>query len=200
MKKILQINSSLMGDQSYSIKLSQAITAKIQQKYPENTLEVLDLVETQIPQLTPEVLTSFFVPAEQQTEAHKESVKLSDALVRQLLESDVLVVGAPLYNLTIPTQLKAWIDHITRAGITFGYSENGPVGLVKGKKIYIAMTAGGVYTEGGNKENDFVVPYLKTFFGFLGMTDVTVIRAEGLKVPGIMEHSMEKAYESIVVD
>jgi FMN-dependent NADH-azoreductase len=96
--------------------------------------------------------------------------------------------------------LKAWIDHITRAGITFGYGENGPVGKVTGKKVYVAMASGGVYSEGPGKANDFVAPYLKAFLGFLGMTDLSVFRAEGLKVPGVMEHAMEKALASIEID
>ncbi|WP_395063224.1 FMN-dependent NADH-azoreductase [Flavobacterium sp.] len=200
MKNILQINSSLMGNQSYSIKLSQAIVEKIKQKNPEHKLEVLDLVETQIPHLTPRVLQSFFIPNEQLTEEHKQLAKLSNELVKQLLANDIIVIGAPLYNFTIPTQLKAWIDHITRAGITFGYGENGTIGLLKGKKVYVAMTSGGVYSDDHGKDNDFVAPYLKAFFGFLGMTDITVYKAEGLKIPGLMEHALEKAIDSIAID
>lgn len=200
MKKILQLNSSLMGEKSYSIKLSKAIVEKIKDKYPEHKLQVVDLVTSEIPQLTPKVLGAFFIPTEQLTEEQKDLVALSDKLVNQLLDADVIVIGAPLYNYTIPTHLKSWIDHITRAGITFGYSENGPVGLVKDKKIYVAMTAGGIYAEGPNKQNDFVAPYLKSFLGFLGMIDVTVFRAEGLKVPGVMEHSFDNAVSSIIID
>jgi FMN-dependent NADH-azoreductase len=110
------------------------------------------------------------------------------------------VIGAPLYNFTIHSALKAWIDHITRAGVTFGYGESGPIGLVTGKKVYVAMSSGGVYSEGPSTANDFVAPYLKAFLGFLGMKDVTVFRAEGLKVPGIKEHALEKAMDSIAID
>ena len=121
-------------------------------------------------------------------------------MVKQLFAADVIVVGAPLYNYTIHTALKAWIDNITRAGITFGYNENGPVGKVTGKKIYVAMSSGGVYSEGPGKANDFVAPYLKSFLGALGMIDLTVFRAEGLKVPGVMKCAMEKAIDSIKID
>lgn len=200
MKRVLHLISSMQGKESYSIKLGHAIVQKIQEKYPGSTLEELNLIDIDIPHLSPAVLRTFFIPGEQLTEEEKESIRLSDDVVKQLLAADIIVIGAPLYNFTIHTALKAWIDHITRAGITFGYGENGPVGKVTGKKVYVAMSSGGVFSEGPGKANDFVAPYLKAFLGFLGMTDLTVFRAEGLKVPGVKEHAMEKAIESIKID
>ncbi|QNK63491.1 NAD(P)H-dependent oxidoreductase [Pedobacter sp. PAMC26386] len=200
MKHILHLKSSIQGKESYSIKLGHAIVEKIQDKYPGSTLEELNLVNIEIPHLSPAVLRTFFIPGDQLTEEEKESIRFSDELVKQLLAADIIVIGAPLINFTIPTVLKAWIDHITRAGITFGYGENGPIGKVTGKKLYVAMSSGGVYSEGPGKANDFVAPYLKAFLGFLGMTDLTVFRAEGLKVPGVKEYAMEKAIDSIEVD
>lgn len=201
MKHILHLKSSLQGAASYSIKLGEAIIEKIQEKYPDSTVEELDLVDSAIPHLTPQALRALFTPEAQQTEEDRKHVRLSDELVRQLTAADIIVMGAPLINFSIPSSLKAWIDHITRPKITFGYGEDGrPVGLVKGKKIYIAMSSGGVYSEGPGKANDFVAPYLTAFLGFLGMTDISVIRAEGLKVPGVMEHAMEKAQASIMID
>lgn len=199
MKHILHLISSIQGDNSYSVKLGNAIVEKIREKYPDSKLEELNLVNAEIPHLGADALRSFFTPADQLTEEDKQSIRLSDQLVKQLLATDIIVIGAPLYNYTIPTPLKAWIDHITRAGITFGYSENGPVGKVTGKKVYVAMSSGGVYSEGPGKANDFVAPYLKAFLGALGMTDITVFRAEGLKVQGVKEHAMEKALESIEI-
>lgn len=200
MKHILHLKSSIQGKESYSIKLGHAIVEKIQHKYPGSILEELNLVDLEIPHLSPAVLRTFFLPADQLTEKEKEAIRLSDELVKQLLAADIIVIGAPLINFTIPTPLKAWIDHITRAGITFGYGENGPVGKVTGKKIYVAMSSGGVYSQGSGKANDFVAPYLKAFLGFLGMTDLTVFRAEGLKVPEVKELAMEKAMNSIEID
>ncbi|MGO4291849.1 FMN-dependent NADH-azoreductase [Chitinophaga sp. RAB17] len=200
MKRILHLISSLQGKGSYSIKLGQAIVEKIQEKYPGSTLEELNLVDIDIPHLNPAVLRTFFIPGDQLTEEEKESIRFSDEVVKQLMAADIIVIGAPLYNFTIHTSLKAWIDHITRAGITFGYGENGPVGKVTGKKVYVAMSSGGVYSEGPGKANDFVAPYLNAFLGFLGMTDLTVFRAEGLKVPGVKEYAMEKAIDSIKID
>ncbi|MEJ7559962.1 MAG: NAD(P)H-dependent oxidoreductase [Pedobacter sp.] len=201
MKHILHLKSSLQGAASYSIKLGDAIVRKIQEKYPASTVEELDLVNSAIPHLTPNTLRTLFTPIELLTDEDKKSNYLSDELVKQLLAADFIVIGAPLINFTIHTSLKAWIDHVTRPRITFGYGEDGrPVGLVIGKKIYIAMSSGGVYSEGPGKANDFVAPYLTAFLGFLGMTDLTVFRAEGLKVPGVKELAMEKAINSIKID
>jgi len=200
MKHILHLKSSIQGATSYSIKLGHAIVEEIQKKYPGSTVEELNLVDIEMPHLTPSVLRALFIPGNQLTEEEKESIALSEKLVNQLFAADIIVIGAPLINFTIHTSLKAWIDHITRPGITFGYSENGPIGMVTGKKVYVAMSSGGVYSEGPGKANDFVAPYLKAFLGFLGMTDLTVFRAEGLKVPAIQEHAFDKAIASISID
>ena len=200
MKRILHLKSSLQGQESYSIKLGNSIVEKIQEKYPDSTVEELDLIDIEIPHLTPAVFRTFFIPADQHTQEDKEAIRLSDKLVNQLMDADIIVMGAPLYNFTIHSSLKAWIDHITRAGITFGYTENGPVGKVAGKKVYIAMASGAVYTEGPFIANDYVAPYLNTILSFLGMTDITIIRAEGLKMPGVKEQAMEKAISSIKID
>ncbi|MBC6113004.1 FMN-dependent NADH-azoreductase [Pedobacter fastidiosus] len=200
MKRILYLTSSIQGSQSYSIKLGNAIVKMAQEKYPDSTVEQVNLVDLEIPHLNPNILRSMFTPGDQLTAEEKESLRYSDEAVRQLLAADIIIIGAPLYNFTIHTALKAWIDHITRAGITFGYGDNGPIGLVTGKKVYVAMSSGGVYSEGPGQVNDFVAPYLKAFLGFLGMTDLTVCRAEGLKVPVIKEYALDRAIDSIVID
>lgn len=201
MKHILHLASSIQGKESYSIKLGNIIVEKIQEKYPNNTLEELNLADIDIPHLNSENLRKLFTPSHLLNNEEKESLVFSDNLLKQLLAADIIVIGAPLYNFTIHSALKTWIDYITRPGITFGYGEDGrPVGMVTGKKIYVAMTSGGVYSEGPGKANDFVVPYLQAFLGFLGMTDLTAFRAEGLKVPELKEHAMQKAIESIKID
>ncbi|MET3982089.1 FMN-dependent NADH-azoreductase [Mucilaginibacter sp. UYP25] len=200
MKRILYLTSSIQGSQSYSIKLGNAIVERAKEKYPDSTVEEVNLIDLEIPHLNPDILRSMFTPGDQLTAEEKESLRYSDSAVKQLLAADIIVIGAPLYNFTIHTALKAWIDHITRAGVTFGYGENGPIGLVTGKKVYVAMSSGGVYSEGPGKANDFVAPYLKAFLGFLGMTDLVVFRAEGLKVPVIKEHALDRAIDSIVID
>lgn len=200
-KRILQINSSIMGEQSYSRKLGNAIVSKIKEKYPHSTTTQLDLVESNIPHFSPEVLQAMFTPAEHQTDDVREALSLSDKLVKQLTENDILVIGAPLINRGIHSSLKAWIDHITRRGITFGYDADGlPMGFVSGKKVYVAMSSGGVYTDEKGKAEDFVAPYLQSFLGFLGMTDLSIFRAEGLHVPVIQDTALQKGIESIVID
>jgi FMN-dependent NADH-azoreductase len=200
-KKILQLHSSIMGEQSYSRKLGNAVVEKIQAKFPESTVEQLDLVESNIPHLNPATLQAMFTPVDHQTDEIKQRLELSDKLVKQLFDADIIVIGAPLINRTIHSSLKAWIDHITRRGITFGYNDEGfPIGFVSGKKVYVAMSSGGIYTDEQGKLNDFVAPYLQSFLGFLGMTDLTVFRAEGLHVPVIQDTALEKGISSIVID
>lgn len=200
MKRILHLISSIQGNESYSYKLSKAIVEKVIEKYPGSTVEDVDLNDHEPPHLNPTILQSMFTPGDQLTAEAKESIRYSDAAVAQILAADIIVIGAPLYNYTIPSSLKAWIDHITRAGITFGYSEKGPVGKVLGKKVYVAMASGGVYSEGPGKVNDFVAPYLKAFLGALGMTDLTVFRVEGVKVAGVKEQALEKGIAGIHID
>lgn len=200
MKRILHLISSIQGSESYSIKLGKAIVDKAVAKYPGSTVEEVDLNNLAIPHLTPAILQSLVTPGDKLTDEGKKSVRYSDEAVKQLMASDIIVIGAPLINFTVPTTLKSWIDHITRPGITFGYNENGPFGLVTGKKVYVAMSSGGIYSEGPGKNNDFVAPYLRSFLGFLGMTDLTVFRAEGVKVEGVKEQALEKGIESIYID
>ncbi|MFD2962888.1 MULTISPECIES: FMN-dependent NADH-azoreductase [Olivibacter] len=115
------------------------------------------------------------------------------------MDADILVIGAPMYNFGISSTLKAWIDHITRAGITFKYTPEGLVGLITGKKAYVAVTTGGIYSSGDYKSFDFVTPYLKMALGFIGITDVTFIRGEGFAVSAVQETALDTAIDSIVV-
>lgn len=200
MKRILHLISSIQGPASYSIKLGKAVVEKIMDKYPGSFVEEVNLNDLDLPHLNTKVLQSMFTPGEQLTAEDRDSLRYSDEAVKQLMAADIIVIGAPLYNFTIHTALKAWLDLITRAGITFSYGENGPVGMIHGKKVYVAMSSGGIYSEGPGQQNDFVSPYLKSFLGFLGMTEVDVLRAEGVKIPGIQEHALEKAIQSINID
>lgn len=199
MKKVLHLISSIQGNNSYSIQLGNAIVEKIQEKYPDSTVQEVNLTQLEIPHLNSDTLKSFFTPEDQLNAEGQELVRYSNEAVKQLLDADIIVIGAPLYNFTIPTTLQNWINHITRAGVTFGYGENGPIGMVAGKKVYVAMSSGGVYSEGPGKANDFVSPYLKAFLGLLGMTDVDIFRAEGVKVPGIQDSALQKGIESIEI-
>ncbi|MBD1363669.1 FMN-dependent NADH-azoreductase [Mucilaginibacter sp. ZT4R22] len=200
MKKILHIISSPRGAASLSIQLGNAIISKIKETYPGSIVVEKDLAKKPFPHLEEAQLTSFFTPAENRTPEHEAAIKHSDESIQEIRNADIIVIGAPLYNFQIPSTLKAWIDHIARAGVTFKYDENGPEGLIKGKKVYVAITSGGIYTEGPMKAFDFIEPYLRATLSFLGMADISFFRIEGSMVPGVKETAIEKGVESILID
>lgn len=200
MKTILHLISSPRQNASVSIKLSETIIEQLQLKYPDSMVTEVNLINENVPHLDAPHLQSFFTPKDQLTSVDEEAIRYSDQAISQLMAADIIVIGAPLYNFSIHSTLKAWIDHIARAGITFRYTENGPEGLVKGKDVYLAVASGGVYSDGPYQPYDFVVPYLKAVLGFLGMTAVTVFRAEGVNIPGLQEHALEKALESVAIE
>lgn len=198
MKKLLHIISSPRGEASFSIKLGNAIIEKLKAAYPGSTVNEVNLVEQHFPHLEEAHITSFFTPAESRSAALQEAVKHSDEAIQAIKDADVIVIGAPMYNYSIHSSLKAWLDHIIRAGITFKYDENGLHGLLdSNKKVYIAESTGGIYSEGPMQANDFVEPYLKTVLGHIGLTDVTVFRVEGTSLPGIKDSALEKSISGI---
>ncbi|WP_407429839.1 FMN-dependent NADH-azoreductase [Arcticibacter sp.] len=200
MKTILHLISSPRQESSFSIKLGRAIVTQLQEKHPDSVVNEVNLIHENFPHLDAPHLQSFFTPKEDLTAADREAIRYSDQAIDQLFKADFIVIGAPLYNFSIHSALKAWIDHVARAGLTFRYSEHGPEGLVKNKKVYIAMSAGGVYSKGPYQPYDFVVPYLQAVLGFMGMTDVTVYRAEGVNMPQLKEGALERAIASIAVE
>ena len=172
---ILQINSSVRGSSSTSTRIASSVVEQLKRLHPEATVTVRDL--EQHPILDSQALGALFTPAEARTPEQKDRVAQDDATIAQLQAADVVVIGVPLYNFGEPVQLKAWIDSISRAGVTFRYGPNGPEGLVKGKKVYVAFARGGKYRD---TPADTQTPYLRNILGFLGMTDVTFLHAEGL--------------------
>jgi FMN-dependent NADH-azoreductase len=174
---ILQINSSARPGQSQSSRLADGIVERVRRADPDATLVVRDLGRAPHPALDEAALGALFTPAAQRTPEQAARVALDDALIAELKAADVVVLGVPMYNFGVPTQLKNWIDAVARAGVTFRYTDKGPEGLVTGKKVYVALTRGGLYR---NTPADTQVPYLQAFLGFIGMTDVQFIYAEGL--------------------
>jgi FMN-dependent NADH-azoreductase len=199
MKKILHIISSPRGEASYSIRLGKSIIEKITAAYPGSTVKENILVNKQFPHLEEAQITSFFTPPANRTSQNLEALQHSDEVIREIKEADILVIGAPMYNFSIPSTLKAWIDHIVRSGITFKYDEKGPKGLVEGKKAYLAVASGGIYSEGAMKPYDFVTPYLQSVLGFIGITDVTIVRAEGTSMPDIKDVAIETAINQMAL-
>ena len=201
MKKILHIISSPQGEASVTKKLGNAIIEKIKVKYPDSIVKERNLTANLFPHLDGMQIGSWFTPAENRTPEQVNAIKISEEAIAELQEADIYVIGAPFYNFAIPSTLKAYLDHIARPGITFRYKENGqPEGFLKNKKVYVATASSGVYSEGEFQSFDFVSPYLKFILGFLGMTDITIIRAEGLRMEGIKERAFEKGVESVVID
>src|SRR5437764_5824275 len=196
---ILQINSSarplVNGEGSHSTRLANAIVARLRDAHPDATLHVRDLGRTPHPVLDEATLQALFTPAGERTPEQAARVALDDALIAELQAADVVVLGVPMYNFGVPAQLKNWIDAIARAGVTFRYTEKGPEGLLKGKKVYVALTRGGQYR---NTPSDTQVPYLKTVFTFLGLTDVQFVYAEGLAMGADAERNgIASAHEQI---
>lgn len=197
MKKILNIVSSVKGEASFSIKLSNTILEKLSVIYPGSQVHTRNLAQSPFPHLEETLFTSFHTPEEVRTEEHKDAVKHSDQAIKELMGADIIVIGVPLYNFGIPSTLKSWIDHIARAGVTFRYDNNGPEGLVVNKKVYLAIASGGIYSEGPMKSYDFTESYLRKVLGFIGMTDITVFRVEGTLMPEFKEIALPKALSNV---
>ncbi|MCD6665989.1 MAG: NAD(P)H-dependent oxidoreductase [Hydrogenophaga sp.] len=175
--KILQINASARREGANSTKLANTVTERLKAAHPAATVTLRDLAATPVTVLDEAALGALFTPAEQRSATQAAVVAEYDALIAEIQAHDAIVLGVPMYNFGVPVQLKAWIDAIARAGVTFRYTESGPEGLIKGKTVYVALARGGLYRD---QPHDSQVPYLKTVLGFLGLTDVRFIYAEGL--------------------
>ena len=195
--KLLHIDSSALGANSVSRELTRRTVAQWQASHPGTTVEYLDLAADAPSHLDADSL-GFRLPPDAQglTDAQRRENAVSERLVAQFLAADVIVVGAPMYNFSVPSQLKAWIDRIAQAGRTFRYTEKGPEGLAGGKTVIVASTRGGVHADGSPMEHQ--ESYLRAFFGFLGITDVRIVRAEGLAMgPEARAQALEAAEGAI---
>ena len=179
--KLLHIDSSILAAQSASRALTAHAVAQWQGAHPATTVEYLDLSISAPSHLSADSL-GFRMPADAAlSDVQRQENAVSEALVNQFLAADVVVVGAPLYNFSVPSQLKAWIDRIAQPGRTFKYTETGPQGLAGGKTVIVVSTRGGMYsTSDLGRAMEHQESYLQTVFGFLGITDVRFVRAEGL--------------------
>lgn len=194
---ILNVISSPMGISSQSIQLGNAIVEQIQEKHPNSVIKIQDLNISQFPHLSEDQIHSIYTPDENRTDEQKILLQKSDKAVAELIGADVIIISTPMYNFGIPSSLKAWIDHIARGGLTFRYSPEGAEGLLKNKKVYVAISTGAVFSEGAYQAMDFTESYLKAVLGFLGLTDVTIFRIEGLAIPGISENAKSKALDAV---
>lgn len=198
MSNILLVTSSPRGDASQSTRVANELAGKLQNAVPDSTLTVRDLVRNPLPHIEPEYASGIYTPAESRTPEQLKVVSVSDAAVDELFAADYIILATGLINFSISSTLKSWIDHVSRSGRTFAYGPNGPQGLVKGKKVYLVLASGGVYSDGPAAVMDFAVPYLKGILGFNGMTDVEVIRVEGLGMgEDAVKAALAKAEEHI---
>jgi FMN-dependent NADH-azoreductase len=167
----------LFSSDGHSSQLTNEFVSAWQRNQPASQIKVRDLALAPLPHLDAERVTAFFTPSESRTAAQQKLVDLSDDLINELKHSDIIVIGVPMYNFGIPSTLKAYFDHIARAGVTFRYTSNGPEGLLTGKKAYIFATRGGQYV---GTALDTQTAYIRDFLNFLGISDIEFIYAEGL--------------------
>ena len=178
MTNVLIINSSANGAQSVSNKLTGLFADELKAADPSARLKIRDIGAEPMPHLVPETVAGIRAVAE--TEAEKKALALSDELIAELREADIIVIGAPMYNFGMTSTLKTWFDHVLRARVTFRYTEEGPEGLLKNKRAIVIESRAGVYSDEAGAAVDSQEPHLKTLLGFMGITDVSFVRVEGL--------------------
>ncbi|HEX8443164.1 MAG TPA: FMN-dependent NADH-azoreductase [Allosphingosinicella sp.] len=179
MTKVLIIDSAATGEKSVSRKLTNEFAEQLRSREPRAEIIRRDVGRAPIPHLTEETVGAIR-GAPGDTEAAAAALALSDALIAELKGADLIVIGAPMYNFGMPSTLKAWFDHVLRAGITFRYTSGGPEGLVRGKRAIVIEARAGLYSEGPAAGMDHQEPHIRTLLGFMGVTDVTYVRAEKL--------------------
>ncbi|MFG6666941.1 FMN-dependent NADH-azoreductase [Halomonas sp. HNIBRBA4712] len=192
--RVLLVTSSILGENGQSSALANRF--KTQSEAREGVeVTVRDVVANPLPHLALDELGAWQTPADERSDEQKRLAAYSDELLAELRANDVIVIAVPMYNLGVPTQLKAWFDRVLRAGETFRYTENGPVGLVEGKRAIILAARGGQYA---GTELDSQTPHLKTMLGLMGVTDVETVFAEGLNMgDALRESALKEAFQAI---
>jgi FMN-dependent NADH-azoreductase len=179
MSHILLITSSPRLE-SYSTKVAQSLAEQLASRAPNAKVTVRDLTRQPLPHIDDSFATGRNLPADKLTPAQENVLALSDKLLEELFAADSIIIAAGMINFGIPSNLKAYIDYIVRPGVTFRYSDKGPVGLIKGKKLYLVLARGGVYGEGPMQQFNFQDTYLRTAFAFMGVNDIELITIEGI--------------------
>jgi FMN-dependent NADH-azoreductase len=198
--RILQINSSIFGEQGQSSQLNayliDRLAVSMLSAKPGQTIDVTlrDLGKNPLPHLSLDTLVALGIKPEERSPAQVEAVVFADGLIKELMAADILVLAAPMYNFGVPSSLKAWMDYIARAGVTFRYTATGPEGLLKGKKAYVTSTRGGLHK---GKPSDSQTDFVNTFLTFLGITDVNWIYAEGINLADYKESALVDAKKVI---
>ncbi|UTW13306.1 FMN-dependent NADH-azoreductase [Marinobacterium rhizophilum] len=193
MTKVLVIQSSALNETSNTRLLTTKLLARLGRD-AQIAVTTRDLAQDQLPHITDQTLGAFFTPADQRSDEQNAIIALSDTLVGELMDTDILIIAAPMYNFGVPSTLKAYFDHIARAGVTFKYTETGPVGLVQNKQAYIVTATGGIHA---GTPRDFVAPYVETFLGFIGINAVETFAAEGMSMPDMKDQSLNQVMSAI---
>lgn len=180
--KLLHIDSSVLSENSVSRQLTRDLVEQWRHTVPGLEVVYRDLATDAPEHLSGAVLAAAGTPAGEREPAQRKTVEQGETLLAEFLAADVIVLGAPMYNFTIPSQLKAWLDRVVVAGRTFRYTEAGVQGLAAGKRVVVVSTRGGIYSDGPAHAMDHQEAYLKTIFGFVGITDVEIVRAEGVNL------------------
>ena len=180
MKSILLVLGSPRGRASYSHQIGRRIVDDLKARYPAAKVVVRNLAREPLPEVSEAFVNGRVLSEDKRSAAEAGALALSDVMVEELMAADVLVLATPMHNFGISAAVKAWIDQIVRPGVTFSYSDKGPIGLVKNKKVILVLASGGIYAEGPMKQYDFQEPYLRAVLGFIGMTDIEVVRIEGV--------------------
>ncbi|MFC6631847.1 FMN-dependent NADH-azoreductase [Microbulbifer taiwanensis] len=191
---LLHIKVSPNISASASREVSDHLVDRLKLKYPDISEKTIDLSQDPLPHLDGSTIEAFFTKPEERTERQKNSVILSDRMVDMLFDSDLLIISSPMWNLGLPSVLKAWFDHITRAGRTFAFTDTGTkVGLVPDKKVYIVVASGSVFSGGPYVSHDQFTPYIKFALQYVGITDVNFVRVDGTHDPLTRECAVPKA-------
>lgn len=190
MATLLHISSSIFGSEGQSSQLADRYLQQWKNSHPDGNVVVRDVIADAVPHLDGARAGAFFTPEENRSAEQQAYVDYSDSLIAELRQADEVVIGLPLYNFSIPSQLKAYFDQLARAGVTFKYTENGPVGLIENKPVHLLATRGGIYKD---SEADTSIPFVKQFLGFIGLSDVRVIYAEGLSMEDHKDASLSQA-------
>lgn len=179
--RILHIESSArLGEASYSRRFASALVARLRAAHPGAAVLLRDLAAAPLPHVDAAFVEAMAVPEAERTPAQHAAMALSEALVTELEAADIVVIGAPMYNYSVPSALKAWVDHVVRARRTFRHTPEGPVGLLRDRPVHVVTASGGLYGEGSGTAVDFLSPYLRTVLGKIGLKDVRILWVEGL--------------------
>jgi len=194
MKKILLVLSSPRGTQSHSHQIAHRIIGDLKKRHAGAEVVVRDVSSEPLPYVGEAFVSGLFTTPEKRNPAEAKALAISDTLVDELIAADIVVLAVPMHNFGLPAALKSWIDHVVRAGRTFSYSAAGPAGLLTGKKAILVVSRGGVYSEGPMKAFDFQETYLRSVLGFIGVTDVQVVRVEGVAMgPDALTNAISSA-------